>query len=59
MSCSESLQAAIEQLDRALKFREACRKDPEEASVTGALKDAIEWVESAAAEVVNEFNREK
>lgn len=44
---SNKLQA----LQRAIEFLDQCRSD-KDAGPTGALRDAVQWVESAAREVL-------
>ena len=47
---SHALEEALDQLQAALNFRDLCRRDPR-AGETGALRDALEWLESAAQDV--------
>lgn len=51
---SNTSNNSIEELVRALAFLDACRNDPS-ATETGARRDAMEWLECAAREVVSEL----
>jgi hypothetical protein len=46
------------QLKEALDFRQKCRAQPANAVETGALRDALEWVEEAGKRVVDAAARE-
>ena len=48
------MSAAIEKLARALEFLDAARSAPNGVE-TGAMRDAYEWLEEAAREVVAEL----
>lgn len=52
MGITPDLQAALLELRTALDFLDRCRVD-EEAKYNGALRDAHEWVESAARGAVD------
>lgn len=48
------MSAATDALRKALEFLDAVRADPKTASMVGAMRDAREWVEEAAREVVRQ-----
>ena len=50
----ENPDRAVGGLRRALDFLDACRRDPEIAKATGAMRDAREGLEEAARAVVAE-----
>lgn len=46
------VEEALNELEKAVDFLEQCKRQPEYASEVGAMRDAIDWVQTAAAKVV-------
>jgi hypothetical protein len=46
------LEQALRNLRSAVEFQDQCRADLENAVMTGATRDAREWIDTAAREMV-------
>lgn len=48
----DKLNNAVNQLASALSFLDQCRESPKQATETGAMCDAKQWLEEAARQLV-------
>ncbi len=49
---SDALRLALDDLLNASQFLETCRRNPGEALGTGAMSDAVQWVDNATKRLV-------